>query len=114
MFFLRGPWKILDHYLAVRSWSPKFRPSSTTIDKAALWVRIPDCPMELYNETGMKEIRDFISKTLKIDLRTQSGEMRHFARICVEVDLTKKLRPDFTILSVSTVGYMGIKWRIVH
>lgn len=95
---LDGHWKIMDRYLAVRRWTPGFRPSRAFIDRVALWVQIPDCPMELYNEIGMKEIGDFIGKTLKIDMKTQSGEMGNFARICVEVDLTKKLRSDFTVM----------------
>lgn len=105
-----GPWKILDYYLAVRRWTPRFRPSKATIDRAALWVRIPDCPMELYNETGMRGIGDFIGKTLKIDFKTQSGEMGNFARICVEVDLIKKLRSDFTIMGER----LGIQYEGIH
>lgn len=107
---LEGPWKILDYYLAVRTWTPNFRASKASIEWAALWVRIPDCPMELCNEEGMKGIGDFIGKTLKIDLKTQSGEMGNFARVCVEVDLTKKLRSDFTILGER----FGIQYEGIH
>lgn len=97
-----GPWKILEHYLFVRSWTPRFRPSKASIDRAALWVRIPDCPMELYNEERMKGIGDFLGKTLKVDLNTHSGEMGNFARLCVEVDLTRSLRTDFTVFLIQT------------
>nr|XP_025652243.1 uncharacterized protein LOC112748247 [Arachis hypogaea] len=66
---LDGPWKIYDHYLAVRLWEPNFNPLLTFIDKITAWIRLPGLPIEL-------------------------GK---FARLCVEVDLTKPLLEVYMI-----------------
>lgn len=58
----------------------------------------------------MKGIGDFICKTLKVHFKTQSRDTGHFARICVGVDLTKKLRPDFIILGER----YGIQYEGIH
>ncbi|KAJ1384001.1 hypothetical protein SESBI_42905 [Sesbania bispinosa] len=44
-----GPWLITDHYLLVQRWRPRFKPYQDSIKKIAIWVRIPNLPMELYN-----------------------------------------------------------------
>lgn len=104
-----GPWTVLNHYLAVRRWVPNFRPSVATIDRATLWVRIPDFPMEFANEEGLRAIGDFIGKTVKIDVNTKANEFGNFARLCVEVDLTKSLKPFFTLLgSKYMIQYEGV------
>jgi hypothetical protein len=45
-----GPWMIADHYLTVRCWSPEFRPSMDTISKIPVWVRLPELPIEYFDE----------------------------------------------------------------
>nr|XP_025703040.1 myb-like protein X [Arachis hypogaea] len=78
---LDGPWKIYDHYLAVRLWEPNFNPLLTFIDKITAWIRLPGLPIEL-------------------------GK---FARLCVEVDLTKPLLGVYMIKGkLYQIEYEGI------
>nr|WMB96794.1 reverse transcriptase [Solanum melongena]WMB97016.1 reverse transcriptase [Solanum aethiopicum] len=46
-----GPWIIYGHYLTVRRWFPEFKPSETTIDSTAVWVRFPGLSIQYYNVT---------------------------------------------------------------
>ncbi|KAI9116726.1 hypothetical protein K1719_012384 [Acacia pycnantha] len=42
-----GPWMIDDHYLLVQRWRPNFNPKKADCQRRiAVWVRIPDLPME--------------------------------------------------------------------
>lgn len=92
-----GPWMIADHYLLVQRWRPNFNPLKADSHKRiAVWVRIPNLPVELYNVESLRRIGDFMGKTLKIDRTTAFSERGGFARICVEIDLLKPLLPGFS------------------
>ncbi|XP_052117761.1 uncharacterized protein LOC127747666 [Arachis duranensis] len=106
---LDGPWKIYDHYLAVRLWEPNFNPLLTFIDKITAWIRLPGLPIELYNDKILKKIGDLIGKTCKVDYNTSNLFRGKFARLCVEVDLTKPLLGVYMINGkLYQIEYEGI------
>ena len=45
------PWMLFNHYLAVHNWSPEFIPSTTKINRAMVWVRIPSLNLVFYDES---------------------------------------------------------------
>jgi hypothetical protein len=92
-----GPWFIYDHYLTVKEWSPNFHPASDTIKEVAVWVRISGLPIEYYDVQILHFIGDRVGKTVKVDKNTWSHERGKYARLCVQVDLTKPLLAMFTI-----------------
>ncbi|KAF7827296.1 uncharacterized protein G2W53_018460 [Senna tora] len=48
--FQGGPWMIADHYLIVQRWRPNFDPfDENDVTRIAVWVRIPNLPLEFYN-----------------------------------------------------------------
>ncbi|KAK2442272.1 zinc ion binding / nucleic acid binding protein [Trifolium repens] len=104
-----GPWMIYDHYLIAREWSPNFHPSDATIEKAAVWVRIPDLPIEYYDAKVLHYIGDRISETVKVDRNTLFQERGKYARVCVEVDLNKPLLAMFELKGkIYKVEYEGL------
>lgn len=86
-----GPWMIADHYLTVRCWSPEFRPSMDTISKIPVWVRLPELPIEYFDEDLLFRLGAFLGKPLKIDTNTALAARGRFARLCVEIGLDKPL-----------------------
>ncbi|XP_058749521.1 uncharacterized protein LOC131622500 [Vicia villosa] len=94
---MNGPWFIYDHYLTVKAWSPDFHPKCDTIKSVAVWVRIAELPIEYYDSRVLHHIGDNIGKTIKVDKNTGMHERGKYARICVEVDLTKPLVAMFMI-----------------
>jgi hypothetical protein len=104
-----GPWLIYDHYLIVREWSPNFYPNEATIDTASVWVRIPDLPIEYYDAKVLHFIGNRIGRTVKADKNTLFQERGKYARICVEVDLTKALLAMFELNGrIYKVEYEGL------
>ncbi|KAI9121291.1 hypothetical protein K1719_008324 [Acacia pycnantha] len=92
-----GPWMIDDHYLLVQRWRPNFNPRKADCQrKVAVWVRIPDLPMEFCTVESLCLIGNMIGKIIKIDRSTSVYDKGEFARICVEVDLQKPLLLAFT------------------
>ncbi|XP_015958583.1 uncharacterized protein LOC107482567 [Arachis duranensis] len=94
---MEGPWKILDHYLTIRLWKPDFNPTETIIDSTAAWIRLPGLAIEYYNKAVLEKIGNIVGRTLKVDTNTADVARGKFARVCVEVDLTKPLVSQFQI-----------------
>ncbi|RYR11260.1 hypothetical protein Ahy_B05g079723 [Arachis hypogaea] len=59
---------------------------------------IPNLPAELYNRYFLWKVGKSIGTMLKIDEHTSIHSREKFTRICVEVDLRKKLVPSFLAL----------------
>ncbi|ONK56454.1 uncharacterized protein A4U43_C10F8880 [Asparagus officinalis] len=86
-----GPWKIMDHYLLVQRWKPNFKPSIATVSKAAVWVRLPELPIEYFNVDFLMGVGKLLGTPIKLDTNITMATRGKFARICVEVDLAKPL-----------------------
>lgn len=88
-----GPWMIAYHYLLVQRWRPNFLKSARKESKVAVWVRIPELPLELYNEEFLRRLGGSLGTFLRIDKLTSIHSRDQFARISVEIDLAKPLVP---------------------
>ncbi|XP_061336694.1 uncharacterized protein LOC133283801 [Gastrolobium bilobum] len=92
-----GPWIILGHYLATRKWEPCFDPDKANIHKVAAWVRLPGVPQEYCEFPFLNQLGDVIGKVLKVDRTTSIGDRERFARVCIQVDLSKPLRGEYIL-----------------
>ncbi|XP_028788193.1 uncharacterized protein LOC114744170 [Neltuma alba] len=108
----------MEIYPVVPRWSPYFNPHQNPLRRVATWVRIPDIPMHYYNSHCITRIGDRIGRTLKVDINTLSNglytnqtkvERGKYARICVELDLQKKLVPRVIVAGeIFNVEYEGL------
>ncbi|XVF00748.1 hypothetical protein REPUB_Repub04eG0028100 [Reevesia pubescens] len=64
-----------------------------TIDSVVAWVRFPGMPLEFYGNDILLKIGNAIGKTLMVDRNTMVASRGKYARICMEVNLTKPLVP---------------------
>jgi hypothetical protein len=92
-----GPWMIYDHYLVVRPWSANFDTATATVNKTAVWVRFSGLPIEYYDPRILHFIGNRIGQTVKVDKNTLLQERGKYARLCVEVDLSKPLLAMFEL-----------------
>ncbi|KAI9125997.1 hypothetical protein K1719_003415 [Acacia pycnantha] len=67
-----GPWVILNAYLNVARWRPDFCPKNA-------------------------KLRNAIGKAIRLDVHTTQRARGKFSRMCVELDLTKLLIPEFNV-----------------
>ncbi|XP_057418469.1 uncharacterized protein LOC130712667 [Lotus japonicus] len=84
-----GPWMIFDHYLAVSKWSREFIAPASRITSTLAWVRIPGLNVVFYDESYLLSVARVIGTPIKVDRNTLQADRGRFARICVELDLTK-------------------------
>ncbi|KAF7834641.1 zinc ion binding nucleic acid binding protein [Senna tora] len=94
---MNGLWVIFDHYLTIHFWSPEFDPSFYTIQKLAVWVRFSDLPIEFFYSNFLRCFGNTIGRTVKVDITTIMQSRGRFARVCVEVDLSKPLLSKYKI-----------------
>lgn len=108
---------VKQHCVLVQRWSPYFNPYENPLGRVATWVRIPDIPMHGYNKYFISWLGDRIGRTLKVDMNTLHDlhasnskiERGKFVRLCVELDLQKKLVPKITSCGeVYNIEYEGL------
>ncbi|KAL6178952.1 hypothetical protein ACLB2K_050469 [Fragaria x ananassa] len=84
----------------VQKWRPDFDPKLEVIGKMVLWVRILDLPL-FFKEFTVAMIGKILGD-VKVDKLTVGQARGKFARVCVEIDLNKPLKP---FVEVETVAY---------
>ncbi|CAN1826388.1 hypothetical protein LINPERHAP1_LOCUS31522 [Linum perenne] len=84
------PWKIYDYYIAVSQWTLSFN-EEAPIKSILTWVRLPKLPIHYFNSLAFTRIGNVIGRTVRVDLATSEGARCRYARVCVEIDLTKPL-----------------------
>ncbi|CAN1129680.1 hypothetical protein LINPERHAP2_LOCUS5370 [Linum perenne] len=91
-----GPWKIYDYYISVARWSPSFN-DEEPLKTIMTWVRLPKLPIQYFNHVAVNRIGNYIGRTIRMDLATSEGARARYARVCVEIDLSKPLLGKFSI-----------------
>ncbi|XP_050241177.1 uncharacterized protein LOC126690089 [Quercus robur] len=72
-------------------WEPEFKASTATLSLVAVWIRLPELPIEFYEPSALLKIGRAIGPILRIDSHTANRERGRFARLCVQVNLDKLL-----------------------
>ncbi|CAN1853553.1 hypothetical protein LINPERHAP1_LOCUS41063 [Linum perenne] len=87
---------MFDYYITVSCWTPSFN-EEEPIGKILTWVRLPKLPIQFFHQIAVNRIGNYIGRTIRMDLATAEGARARYARICVEVDLTKPLLGKYMI-----------------
>ncbi|CAL2256144.1 unnamed protein product [Prunus armeniaca] len=95
--FSRGPCVIAGKSLVMQRWKPSFDPNEATMTHMAVWVRITGLHVEWFNPEAIKRIGDLIGVTYCIDTHTVAQARGKYARICIELDLTKPLSANVQV-----------------
>ncbi|CAN1294981.1 hypothetical protein LINPERPRIM_LOCUS22675 [Linum perenne] len=104
-----GPWMVGDHYVVSQEWRPYFQPEDSPISTLRVWVRLSGIPLEYYDALILRIIGDRIGKTVRLDHTTLEGSRGNFARICVEVDLSKPLLSKYRLRRrIRRIEYEGL------
>ncbi|GAV80786.1 DUF4283 domain-containing protein [Cephalotus follicularis] len=86
-----GPWMIFGHCLLFQRWKPYFKPSLSTLKSTAMWIRLPELPLEFYDEDFLMSSGKLIGNPLRLDKNTTLAIRTRYARLCVDVDISKPL-----------------------
>lgn len=104
-----GPWMIIEHYLIVNEWVSNFDPFTDYLKDVLVWERFPCLSIENYNSEFLMKLGARIGRPIKVDYATSVTSRGKFARLCVEVDLSKPLVPKFSLRNkVRKIEYEGL------
>ncbi|XVF32012.1 hypothetical protein REPUB_Repub17cG0044700 [Reevesia pubescens] len=79
------------------------------VGTTAVWIHLPELPIEYFNCEILREIGRMVGKPLKLDSSTALVTRGKYARICVEVDLNKPLLPKVRVgKHVQRIQYEGL------
>ncbi|CAN0880263.1 hypothetical protein LINGRAHAP2_LOCUS13565, partial [Linum grandiflorum] len=105
-----GPWMLGETYLTVHRWHKGFNPWRNEVTSTLVWVQLPDLPVEFYHTQAVMRIASKIGTPVRVDRATKEGARAKYARVCVEVDLTRPLLSKYRIEGVRYfIGYEGLK-----
>nr|XP_023923449.1 uncharacterized protein LOC112034872 [Quercus suber] len=103
-------WFIEDHFLSLRPWEPFFKPSIVNVSLIAVWIKLNELPIELYETKVLKEISESIGKVLQIDSHTAMEARGRYARLCIRIDINRLLFNSILIGRFEqVVTYEGIQ-----
>lgn len=92
-----GPCMVLEHYLIVKEWRSNFNPSTDKTENMLVWIRFLDLPIEYYGEEYLMKIGEKVGMPIKVDYATSLITRRMFARMYVEINLTKPLLAKYNM-----------------
>ncbi|CAL1379614.1 unnamed protein product [Linum trigynum] len=92
-----GPWMVGDNYLTVHPWTKDFNPYEHEISSTMVWARLLEIPIQYFHPVAVMKIGQRIGKPLRVDHATSTGARSDYARVCVQVDLTKPLLSMFRL-----------------
>ena len=90
-------WVVLGHYWTVQPWSPSFNAADKTVGSVVAWVRFPGMPIQYYNKSVLRAISEVVGKFIRVDYNTEEAQRGKFARVAVEINLSKPLVSQFLI-----------------
>ncbi|KAJ0961561.1 hypothetical protein J5N97_001546 [Dioscorea zingiberensis] len=87
-----GPWTINGMVLHLLRWKPDFQACYEKLSTATIWIQMYNLPLEYMDVETLEPLATNIGQVVKVDLTTLVGDRAKFARVCVELDLTKPLK----------------------
>lgn len=92
-----GPWRVFGSYLMTQAWTPEFDPLRDDIVTTPVWIRLSNIPVNFYHKEILMCIAKGLGTPVKVDETTLNFERARFARVCVEVNLSKPLKGSVRI-----------------
>ncbi|CAK8542502.1 unnamed protein product [Lathyrus sativus] len=94
---LRGPYMLRNIPLLIREWRPDFKIKDELLRTLPIWVKLPQLPIVLWGDTSLNKIGSALGKPIMTDECTTNRLRVSYARILVEMDITKELPQSITI-----------------
>ncbi|CAH9098192.1 unnamed protein product [Cuscuta europaea] len=92
-----GPYTIFGKSLMLKVLSEDFSFEDKEFLKVPIWVKFPNLPMKLWNEDAMSEVASMVGVPFTTDKVTQERTNHKFARVLIEIDVSKPPTLSFPI-----------------
>lgn len=92
-----GPYTINNKPIILKQWTPNFDFNDEFLTEIPLWVKFPKLPMNCWRTNTLSKMASTIGNPLFADQCTTKQTSVSYARILVEVNVTKKLPTEITM-----------------
>ncbi|XP_020678399.1 uncharacterized protein LOC110096681 [Dendrobium catenatum] len=86
-----GPWYVAGQIIGVDQWTIGSKPNSARSFSSPVWLRLPNLPLEYWDSDNLARLATGVWEPLLMEEQTNTWNRCAFARICVRIDLSKKL-----------------------
>lgn len=90
-----GPWSLNGIILQLSPWQPFFEPTFAKLTTDAIWVQLHNLPVEFWDGESLETIVAHLGPLIKVDDLILSLTRSKFARVFIEIDLSKSLCHGF-------------------
>ncbi|XP_058764506.1 uncharacterized protein LOC131637957 [Vicia villosa] len=97
MVLLRGPYSIQTMPMILKNWCPEFNFQRDMIRTIPVWIKLPNLPLQMWGASNLGKIGSAVGKPMFTDECTANKLRISYARILVEIDITKKQKESVTI-----------------
>ncbi|CAH9126688.1 unnamed protein product [Cuscuta epithymum] len=84
-----GPYNVFGKLLMLKVLSEDFSFEDEEFLKVPIWVKFPKLPMKLWNDEAMSEVASMVGVPFTTDKITQERSNNEYARVLIEVDVSK-------------------------
>jgi len=91
LVFQQGPWFWGSSGLFITSWFLEFDANTYVVSRMPVWACLHNLPIHFWDQKILACIGNSIGRFIKMDTQRIEERIFTFARICVEVDLSKGL-----------------------
>jgi len=95
--FKGGPCFFNSSGLYLTEWKPRFNPDKEDFSWAPVWIRMYSLPVEYWKEETLADIGNKLGTFIKVAAETKSRKYTSYARICVQMHLTKALADSVSL-----------------
>lgn len=103
-------WGLKPGLLRVQRWVKGFNPYKVNTTLAQVWVRIFEIPLEFFHPQIIQAMASALGTVIKSDERTRTRSMCHYARVLIEVDMTKGCEDYIMFESEGQVMFASLKY----
>jgi len=114
--FEGGPYFFNSLGLYLREWKERFNPDKEDFSWALVWICLYSLPLEYWNEETLMDIGNSLGAFIKVAEETKNQRYTSYARICVQMHLTKALANSVSLFHddyewIQTIDYEHIPFR---
>ncbi|CAH9092862.1 unnamed protein product [Cuscuta europaea] len=92
-----GPYMVFGKLLMLKELSDDFSFEDAEFLKVPIWIKFPKLPMKLWNDEAMSEVASMVGIPITTDKITQERTNNDYARVLIEVDVSKPPPLSFPI-----------------
>ncbi|XP_058782465.1 uncharacterized protein LOC131656921 [Vicia villosa] len=110
----KGPYFIYGKPLFIKYWTIDFELKADLLSVLPLWITLPNLPLHLWGKKSISKITSAIGKPITTDECTARKLRISYARVLVEVDITKPMKESVTIKDHSGrewAQHIDYEWR---